>query len=238
MEVILLERVERLGQIGDVVNVKPGFARNFLLPQKKALRATNANREVFEKHRADIEATNLTLRGEAEKVAEKMDAVTVTVIRQASDSGQLYGSVSARDIAEAVSEAGYAVERRQVVMDRAIKMLGLHPIKVSLHPEVSVTVTANVAKSDEEAELQLESGGAVTDAEREADEDAAETARHAAEAALAIADDKDAEVEAAEGLVEDNVEKRLLSQAEGTDEDAGSDETAGADDAAEENKDA
>ena len=212
MEVILLERIERLGQIGDVVNVKPGFARNFLLPQNKALRATPANRQVFEQQRADIEATSLKHRGEAEKVAEKLDGVTVILIRQASDSGQLYGSVNSRDVAEAVTEAGYAVERRQIILEHAIKMLGLHPIRVSLHPEVAVTVTANVAKTEEEAAVQLERGGALGQRELEAEEDAADAARRAAEEALAIADDKSTVADAAEGLVEDEVESKILSQ--------------------------
>lgn len=211
MEVILLQRIERLGQIGDVVNVKPGFARNFLLPQKKALRATSANREVFEQQRTDIEAANLNARGEAEKVAEKFDGLTVTMIRQASDSGQLYGSVNSRDVVAAVGEAGYAIERNQVVMDKAIKLLGLHPIRVSLHPEVTVSVTANVAKSEEEAALQLQSGGAVGQADMEAEEDVAKAAQAAAEAALAMADDTTAVAEAADGLVDEKVERQLQS---------------------------
>ncbi len=224
MEVILLERVEKLGQIGDLVNVKPGYARNFLLPQKKALRATAANREVFEQRRVEIEADNLTHKTEAEKVAEKLGDLTVTLIRQASDSGQLYGSVSSRDVAEAVSEAGFSVERRQVVLDRAIKMLGLHPIRVRLHPEVVVSITANVAKTDEEAAIQIERGGAIGQADLEAEEDAAEAALQSAEAALALADDNTAEAEAAEGLVEDDVEKKLQSAA--TDDEEASDEVA------------
>lgn len=220
MEVILLQRIERLGQIGDVVNVKPGFARNFLLPQKKALRSTAANREVFEHRRSEIEAENLEQRGEAEKVAEKLDGLTVVLIRQASDSGQLYGSVNSRDVANAVSEAGFAIDRRQVIMDRAIKSLGLHPIRLSLHPEVTVTVTGNVAKTEEEADLQLERGGAIGQADLEAEEEVVEAARVAAEAALALADDKGAIVEAAEGLVEDDVELKLQSEASDETEEA------------------
>lgn len=213
MEVILLERIEKLGQIGDLVNVKPGFARNFLLPQKKALRATAANRDVFEHRRAEIEADNLTQKTEAEKVAEKLGDLTVTLIRQASDSGQLYGSVSSRDVAEAVSEAGFAIERRQVVLDRAIKMLGLHPVRVRLHPEVVISVTANVAKTEEEAAMQIERGGAIGQADLEAEEDAAEAALQSAESALALADDSGAEADAAEGLVEDDIERKLQSAA-------------------------
>ena len=161
MDVILLQRIEKLGQMGEVVKVKPGFARNYLLPQKKALRATEANRARFEKVRAQLEATNLARRQEAEKISGKVDGLAVVVIRQAGETGHLYGSVSARDIAVAVTGAGVTIDRDQVLMDRPIKMLGLHPVRVALHPEVVVTVTANVAKSAEEAELQKKAGGFV-----------------------------------------------------------------------------
>ncbi len=154
MEVILLERIERLGQMGDVVSVKPGYARNFLLPQKKALRASKQNLALFESQRAQLEAQNLERKTEAESVAGKLDALQVVLVRQAGESGQLYGSVTARDIADAVKDAGFSIGRGQVLIDRPIKMLGLHPITVRLHPEVSVTVTANVAKSEEEAQMQ------------------------------------------------------------------------------------
>jgi large subunit ribosomal protein L9 len=154
MEVILLERIEKLGQMGDVVNVKPGFARNYLLPQRKALRATKENVKVFEGRRSQLEADNLKRRGEAEAVAKKVDGIKVVLVRQASDTDQLYGSVTPRDIAEAVTAAGFTIERRQVTLDRPIKTVGLHPIRVVLHPEVIVTVTANVARSEEEAEAQ------------------------------------------------------------------------------------
>jgi len=154
MEVILLERVEKLGQMGQVVKVRPGFARNYLLPQKKALRATKENRAVFEQRRSQLEAANLQKRSEAEQVAQKMNGVSVVLIRQAGESGQLYGSVSARDIAEAVTAAGFTVDKRQMVLDRPIKNLGLHPLRVMLYPEVAVTVTANVAQSREAAEMQ------------------------------------------------------------------------------------
>ena len=169
MDVILLERIEKLGQMGDVVKVKPGFARNYLLPQKKALRATEANKARFAQQRAQLEATNLQRRQEAEAISGKVDGLKVVVVRQAGETGQLYGSVSPRDIAEAVSAAGVSIERRQILMDRPIKMLGLHPVRVALHPEVIVTVTANVAKSAEEAEAQEKAGGYVGRAE-EADE--------------------------------------------------------------------
>lgn len=161
MDVILLQRIEKLGQMGEVVKVKPGFARNYLLPQKKALRATDENRARFEKQRAQLEATNLARRQEAEKISGKVDGLTVVVIRQAGETGFLYGSVSPRDIAEAVTKGGVTIARDQVLLDRPIKMLGLHPVRVALHPEVVVTVTANVAKSEEEAEIQKKAGGFV-----------------------------------------------------------------------------
>ena len=154
MEVILLERIERLGQMGDVVSVKPGYARNYLLPQKKALRASQENLAFFESQRAQLEAQNLERKSEAEAVSGKLDTLQVVLVRQAGESGQLYGSVTARDIADAVKEAGFTIGRGQVLIDRPIKMLGLHPITVRLHPEVAVTVVANVAKSEEEAQMQ------------------------------------------------------------------------------------
>jgi len=165
MDVILLERVHNLGQIGDVVKVRPGYARNFLLPMRKALRATEANKAKFESQRAQIEAMNLEKRSEAEKVKGKVDGIKVVLIRQAGETGQLFGSVNARDLAEAVTVAGFTIDRRQVILDRPIKTLGLHPIRVALHPEVIVAVTANVAKSTEEAEAQEKAGGYVARAE-------------------------------------------------------------------------
>jgi large subunit ribosomal protein L9 len=188
MDVILLERVHNLGQIGDVVKVKAGFARNFLLPQRKALRATEANRTKFESQRAQIEASNLEKRGEAEKIRGKIEGLKVVLIRQAGETGQLFGSVNARDIADAVTAAGFTVDRRQVILDRPIKTLGLHPVRVALHPEVIVSVTANVAKSTEEAEAQEKAGGYVGRVEEApADIDAllAEVDEAAAEAAPA-----------------------------------------------------
>jgi len=156
MEVILLERVEKLGAIGDVVKVKDGFARNYLLPRKKALRANEANRKVFEANRARIEEENANRRGEAEKSAKGVDGKTVKLIRQASNTGQLYGSVSARDIAEALEGVGATVAKSQVVLDRPIKTIGLHEVKIALHPEVQVLVKVNVARSPEEADLQAQ----------------------------------------------------------------------------------
>ena len=154
MELILLQRVEKLGQMGEVVRVKPGFARNFLLPQKKALRATKANLAIFEGQRAQLEAQNLKNREEAERLLERMEGLSVVIIRQAGESGSLYGSVSARDIAEACAAAALTVNRSQVVLDHPIKTLGLTKVRLVLHPEVSLTVTVNVARSVEEADKQ------------------------------------------------------------------------------------
>ncbi len=154
MEVILLQRIGRLGQMGDVVNVKDGYARNFLLPQKKALRATDENRAHFETQRAQLEANNLELKKEAEAVAEKLEGKIFVAIRSAGDTGQLYGSVSTRDIADVVTAGGFTIERRQVILDRPIKTLGLHETSVALHPEVVVRITLNVARSEDEAARQ------------------------------------------------------------------------------------
>jgi len=156
MEVILLERVEKLGAIGDVVKVKDGFARNYLLPRKKALRANEANRKVFEANRAKIEEENANRRSDAEKASKGVEGKSVQLIRQASNTGQLYGSVSARDIAEALEGAGAHVAKSQVVLDRPIKAIGMHEVKIALHPEVAVTVKVNVARSPEEADLQAQ----------------------------------------------------------------------------------
>ena len=154
MQVILLERVEKLGQIGDEVRVKDGFARNFLLPKKKALRATKANREYFQNQKAHIEANNLKLKGEAEKIGQKLDGQKFTLIRQAGDRGQLYGSVSPRDVADAMEKAGFKVDRHQINISVAIKSIGLFTLPVVLHPEVKVNITVNVARSEDEAERQ------------------------------------------------------------------------------------
>jgi large subunit ribosomal protein L9 len=181
MNIILLERVENLGQMGQVVKVRAGYARNYLLPQKKAMRATKANMEHFEKQRAHLEAMNLERRKDAEVVARKMDGVSVIVTRQAGDTGVLYGSVSARDIADAVTAAGFGIDRKQVAINEPIKTLGLTKVRVVLHPEVSVNVTVNVARTLEEAELQAQRGAAVTAADLRAEEDAAEAAEAAQE---------------------------------------------------------
>ena len=162
MQIILLERIEKLGQMGDLVNVKTGYARNFLIPQGKALRANKVNMERFETERAQREASNLELRKDAETEAAKMQDLAVSMVRAASEMGQLFGSVTSRDIAEAVTEAGFTITRNQVIMDRSIKTLGLTETRIRLHPEVSITVIVNIARSLAEAETQLKTGVAVT----------------------------------------------------------------------------
>ncbi|MEX2166411.1 MAG: 50S ribosomal protein L9 [Methyloceanibacter sp.] len=200
MQVILLERIGRLGQMGDVVTVKDGFARNYLLPHGKALRATEANRARFERERAQLEARDLEFKSEAESVSSKLAGQSFVIIRQAGESGQLYGSVSTRDIATAVSEGGFSIERRQVMLDRPIKALGLHDIRISLHGEVEPHITINVARSADEAIRQAR-GEDVSRAKTEAEEDA-EAAKRAAEALFeegaAPEEEADAESEAAE----------------------------------------
>jgi large subunit ribosomal protein L9 len=167
MEVILLERIEKLGQMGDVVTVKPGYARNFLLPQAKALRATSENSKHFEIQRAQLEAVNLEKRTEAEKVGKELDGLAVILVRQAGESGQLYGSVNARDITDQVIDGGFTIIRQQVELAQPIKALGLYDVRVTLHPEVSVNVTANIARSKEEAKIQAKTGHAVMSMEEE-----------------------------------------------------------------------
>jgi large subunit ribosomal protein L9 len=154
IELVLLERVEKLGQMGQLVKVRPGYARNYLLPQKKAMRATKDNLAYFETQRAQLEANNLARKVDAEQVSGKLEGLSVVLIRQAGESGQLYGSVSSRDIADAVTAAGFTVDRQQIVLDRPIKTIGLHAVRVMLHPEVAITVVANVAQSAEAAEMQ------------------------------------------------------------------------------------
>ena len=198
MEVVLLERIERLGQMGDVVNVKPGYARNYLLPQKKALRATKENLAQFESQRQQLEADNLKRRDEAQSVAERLDGLQVVVIRSAGESGQLYGSVNARDMSEVVTAAGFTVGRQQVIAERPVKALGFHDFRVRLHPEVEVTVTANVARSEEEAETQARLGRALVGMDEEDEAEAADEAPAAAEllepeALEAIADEEESD---------------------------------------------
>ena len=171
MDVILLERVAKLGQMGDVVSVKEGYARNFLLPQKKALRASDANIKAFEAQKAQLEARNLETKAEAEDLAGRLDGQQFVVIRSASDAGALYGSVTTRDAAEAATEAGFSLDRKQVALIRPIKDLGLHSVSVVLHPEVSVEIQLNVARSQEEAELQA-SGKSIQELAAEAEAEA------------------------------------------------------------------
>ena len=180
MQVILLERVEKLGQMGDEVKVKDGFARNFLLPKKKALRANKANRDYFQTQKSQLEARNLERRSEAQKVADKLEGKTFVLLRQAGDRGQLYGSVSPRDISDAISAGGFSISRTQVPLDHAIKTIGLHATAVVLHPEVRVKVTINVARTEDEAERQARGEDVLVD--RTAEEEAAAEAAANAEA--------------------------------------------------------
>ena len=169
MQVILLERIEKLGQMGDVVAVKPGFARNFLLPKGKALRATEKNIKHFETQKAQLEAHNLELKSDAKSVGKKMDGISVILVRQAGEAGQLYGSVNAKDISHALSNEGFKITRGQVRLEQPIKTLGLHDVSVTLHPDVTVNISANVARSNDEAKTQEKTGRAVlSQAEEEA----------------------------------------------------------------------
>lgn len=199
MQVILMQRIEKLGQMGEIVSVKPGFARNYLLPQKKALRATKENLARFETQRSQLEADNLKHREEASHVAKDLDGMTVTLIRQAGESGQLYGSVNSRDVAEAVTAKGVTVSRAQIDLGAVIKTLGLHKVRVQLHPEVAVTVTANVARSEEEATIQLDSGRVVSAEDLRNAEDAAEAER---EAVVEAAEEDEAEASASDSAGE------------------------------------
>jgi large subunit ribosomal protein L9 len=211
MEVILLERVEKLGAIGDVVKVKDGFARNFLLPNKKALRANDSNRKLFEANRSRIEKDNADKRGDAEKASKGVDGKTVQLIRQASNVGHLYGSVSARDIVEALEGVGATVTKSQVVLDRPIKAIGVHEVKIALHPEVAVTVKVNVARSPEEADLQAQG---VDVLQQMFEEDAAPIAAEALEPIAETAEDEASGEQAAP------VEEAAEAPAEGEGEEA------------------
>jgi large subunit ribosomal protein L9 len=182
VELILLQRVDKLGQMGDVVKVKPGFARNFLLPQKKAIRANKANVAQFEAQRAQLEAQNIKRREEAERLAERIGRLSVVIVRQAGESGALYGSVSPRDIAEATTAAGLTITRTQVILPQPIKTLGLTDVRVVLHPEVSITVTVNVSRSLEEAERQARGERVLGEVEEEDNEQADELSELGAEA--------------------------------------------------------
>jgi len=223
MEIILMERIERLGQMGDVVTVKDGYARNFLLPQGKALRANKANRAQFEERRVHLEAENLENQKEAQSVAEKIDGNQYIIIRQAGESGQLYGSVSTRDIATLVIEGGTSITRNQVVLDRPIKLLGLHDVRIVLHPEVSLGVVVNVARTQEEAERQARGEDMTVDQfDEDRDALAAEEVFEDEELAKEAADEL-AEDEAVEGEATDN-------QADDTAADTASEEAASEDD--------
>ncbi len=214
MEIILMERIERLGQMGDVVTVKDGYARNFLLPQGKALRANKANRAQFEERRVHLEAENLENQKEAQSVAEKIDGNQYIIIRQAGESGQLYGSVSTRDIAALVIEGGTGITRNQVTLDRPIKLLGLHDVRIVLHPEVSLDVVVNVARTQEEAERQAR-GEDMTVDQFDDDQDAL--------SAEEIFEDEETAKEAADELAEDETAD---DQPANTTGDTVSDETA------------
>jgi large subunit ribosomal protein L9 len=212
MQIILLERVEKLGQMGDEVAVKPGYARNFLLPQGKAVRATKSNRERFESQRIELEARNLERKSEAERVANDLNGLSVVLIRAASDTGQLYGSVTARDIADSIIAAGTQVGRGQVMMERPVKTIGIFDFRIKLHPEVIVTVQVNVAQSQEEAEAQAERKArgedvVVTEAERANIDMAEEAERQAAQVAAAAAE-----------LVDEETAERILDAAHQDDE--------------------
>lgn len=231
MDVILLERIERLGQMGDVVAVKPGYARNYLLPSKKALRATKDNLAYFDTQRQHLEADNLKRRDEAEAVTGKLDGLKVIVVRSAGDSGQLYGSVNARDIAEAVGEAGFTIARNQVVLERPVKTLGLFDFRVRLHPEVSATVNVNVARTLDEATEQQRLGRAVLG--MEAEMQAEDEAERAADAAAAEAVFKSEATESkAESEADDADDADLVVDfgADGAEESAGESETEPKDD--------
>ena len=218
MEVILLERVEKLGSIGDVVKVKNGFARNYLLPNKKALRANESNKKLFEANRARIEEENAAKRSDAEKASKGVDGKTVKLIRQASNTGQLYGSVSARDIVEALEGVGAKVTKSQIVLDRPIKAIGVHDVKVALHPEVAVTVKVNVARSPEEADLQAQGIDVLQQMfEEEAAPIAAEELAPLAEPTADEAAEQPAE-ETAEAPAEEAVETPAGSSVEGAPE--------------------
>ncbi|MCF8470709.1 MAG: 50S ribosomal protein L9 [Parvibaculum sp.] len=201
MQVVLLERVEKLGQMGDVVKVKDGFARNFLLPRKKAMRATKANIEHFEGQRVHLEARNLELKAEAEQVHGKVNGQSFIVLRSAGETGILYGSVSTRDVAAAMTDGGFSTARNQVVLDKPIKTMGLHNVRVVLHPEVSATITINVARTEEEAERQA-AGEDLSQRQDEEDEGSHEAAEFFESEELAPGEEEEFSVESAENQEE------------------------------------
>jgi len=219
MQIVLLERIEKLGQMGDIVTVKPGFARNYLLPKGKALRATKANLERFETERVQLEARNLEAKSEAGAVAEKLEGHTCVVIRQAGEAGQLYGSVSGRDIATLLGEDGFSVTHAQVVLGRPIKDIGLHDVQISLHPEVSVSIILNVARSEGEAELQAKGQDVLATGEE--DEDVTELEEFFEEGASP-----------SEDTPEDEAEDGEVTEAPSTDDNTTADEGDGEEDKA------
>ena len=225
MEVILTERIEKLGQLGEKVTVKPGFARNFLLPKGKAVRATNANKKLFQEQIVQLEAQNLKKKTEAEALAKKMDKLSIVLIRQAGESGQLYGSVTKKDAAIAISEAGFLVERNQIQLKRSIKALGLYNVSVTLHPEVNVEVIANIARSADEAKSQKSSGKAVLSTAKENEN--VESSDNQVEAEIAA---NEAAIAQAGKVFEDGVEiKFSTNDPVGTSEKEGETETPGSD---------
>ncbi|WP_411820583.1 50S ribosomal protein L9 [Hyphococcus formosus] len=194
MQVILLERVENLGQMGDIVNVRPGYARNYLLAQKKALRANDDNKKAFEAQRAQLEARNLERKKEAEAVAEKIEGTSYVLIRQSSDMGALYGSVTTRDIADAASSGAFSIERSQVRLDKPLKALGVFPVRIALHPEVDANININIARSEDEAERQARGEDVLaSEADREAAEDEEAKAEFFDEEAQAAVDSEEGE---------------------------------------------
>jgi large subunit ribosomal protein L9 len=224
MQVILLERIEKLGQMGDVVKVKPGYARNYLLPKKKAMRATDANLKVFESQRSQLETDNLERRSEAESAAGKLEGLSIVLIRQAGDGGQLYGSATARDMAQALGKDGVKVERAQVQLDKAIKVLGLHPVRLRLHPEVSVTITVNVARSEEEARTQASEGHVASAEERRAAEEAV---IQEVTTEVEVEEAAESEQEAGEEATESKATESDATESDATESDAAESESAG-----------
>lgn len=212
MDVILLERIDKLGQMGDVVTVKTGYARNFLLPQKKALRATDANRSYFESKRSELEAINLERRTEAEAVAKKMDGQHLVLVRQAGEGGQLYGSVTARDVADGLKEDGIKMDRGQVELNAAIKQLGQYVVPVKLHPEVSVDVTVTVSRSKDQADIDAAAAIAASLLEKE--EDAAKAVQLEQEAEHDLEETLDTEAKDADAPAEESGEQAESSDAE------------------------
>jgi large subunit ribosomal protein L9 len=229
MQVILLERIEKLGNMGDVVNVKPGFARNYLLPQKKALRASKDNLAYFEEQRAQLEADNQERMGDAEKIAKQLDGMTLVVIRQAGDSGQLYGSVSGRDVTTELRNQDIPIEKGMVAIDQPIKEIGVHPVRIALHPEVSVTIQVNVARSDEEAEVQLErhKAGEEIVAEEIAEEATAPVDEGTEEAPEVEAVFEEGAAPEAEEIDAEAAAEEIVAAAEGEDAETPAEETAG-----------